>query len=59
MMDNFWFKCQRETTVKHKVKLSNNYSDPLTLSFLYFIRWHFWFISGMRNNVFVDYFIVS
>ena len=27
-MDNFWFKCQREITVKHKAKLSENVLDP-------------------------------
>ena len=27
-MDNFWFKCQREVTVKLKAKLSENFLDP-------------------------------
>ena len=58
-MDNFWFKCQREITVKHKAKLSNNFLDPLTLSFLYFILWHFWSFSGMKNNAMYLWIILS
>ena len=58
-MDNFWFKCQREIPVKHKAKLSDNFSDPLTLSFLYFILWHFRSFSGMKNNAMYLWIILS
>ena len=58
-MDNFWFKCQREITVKHKAKLSDNFLDPLTLSFLYIIMWHFWSFSGMKNNAMYLWVILS